>query len=213
VRPSEDKSGRAAQALALQHHHPVERHPAAAGGHRDVGCELPSSCSLLLLASRSLTALTVLSQYCDDIPILCAIPTTAIHCSRLCLFAFISHRLIDRGQSSPRRARAPARALSTHPTPSDHHQSPSTHSLSLLHDNYNTEHTHTRYDIPEKYSSLCHFHCYRSLSPVTHAYTPHQSPDRLYSALSSRSRSETASIPACFACQHLTHPALQPAIN
>lgn len=115
-------------------------------------------------------------------------------------------RLIDRGQSSPRHARGPgARALSTHPTPTqatdrrNSPRSPLTHSLtrSLLSPPPSQQHNIHDNDTPKKQSSL-----YPSLTIIarsrqtpTPTPTPHQSihhPTRLHSALS-----ETASIPAC----------------
>lgn len=196
--------------------------------HRDVGAHagsplVPCCCLLLLLLTHR--TLTVLSPYhCN---ILCATPTTIIHCLPY-LSVSARHRLpaclIARAEANlpPRHARAPARAINTHPStphPSNH-QSPITHSLThpplSLSSSFTKQHTHT---IRTYLRTTLHSYVHHCLSlalvryPRLHAASINPSPDRLYSALSSRRRSETASIPACFACQHLTHPTLQPAIN
>jgi hypothetical protein len=160
----------------------------------------PVPCCLLLLLLTHRTHRVESIHY----TILCAIPTTSIHCLDLSVSA--RHRLLEcqsRGQSSPASRSSARRALSTHPStphPSDH-QSPITHALThhSLSSFFTKQHTYTIRTYLRTTLHTSFHHCYRSLSPDTHAYTPHQSPDRLYSALSSRSRSETASIPACFA--------------
>ena len=162
----------------------------------------------------------------------CRVHTT-LYCARyqrllftacICLSLHAPAWLIDLGEANlpPRHARAPARAINTHPStphPSNH-QSPITHSLThpplSLSSSFTKQHTHT---IRTYLRTTLHSYVHHCLSlalvryPRLHAASINPSPDRLYSALSSRRRSETASIPACFACQHLTHPTLQPAIN
>lgn len=166
-----------------------------------------------------LSFLVVLLAHSPHSP--CRVHTTAIYCAQyqrpiftacVCLSLHAVACLLDcqtRGQSSP-ASRSSARARYQHipstPHPGDH-QSPITHSLThhSLFSSSTKQHTHTHdTNIPENHYS--HFHSplfiARSRHPRLHAASINPSPDRLYSALSSRRRSETASIPACFACQH-----------
>lgn len=110
---------------------------------------------------------------------------TIIHCAQyqrllptacICLSLHAPAWLIDRGEASlpPRHARAPAAALSTHPTPARRNRAAVpdhslTHSLTTL---------TIRHDIPENHPSL-YSSPLLSLAlvrhPRLHAYTPHQS--------------------------------------